>query len=470
MKRIAIVGAVLLGAMVFAQVGVQLYDEGVPRGQASRINCSGVGINCFMEGGVGTVRVAAPSVDGVLSVTDAGTIGCNNASAIDAGCVSTGAQEFAGAKTFKAAITSEKSITVTGANEDVQAPYVAATVWSEAPIFTTGNLGQTTILMGMKSSTDPGPDIDFWSYQDRDAGIITRWMNGYLGQRKIVATVDNLGTVRAGCNQDFPTSAYAPSFEDCSTASGHIALSSPGSYYLGLQGLLSNDHNGIDADGGHPLYDGGTWVQCCTDDGGTFYSYGGFHGNTTIRAGTGASGTGPQMLPDALYGGLLLELQNPQNTGGFTDKKWWVDSSGFYGTSHGLTFAQLLAEGSGVNILTNLGQFRFGHRESATSFAFDSHRPVFWTNLTMLESPATVDVLSVHGGEADPRGMENGKSTLSTGTKVINFASAFTGTPNCSCADTTAHNGCFIDSESSTSATFAGTGSDDFDWHCEGPE
>lgn len=392
-------------------------------------------------------------------------------------CCLTGDQTIAGTKTFSGDVVVGGNVTLSG-DKAVIAPYVLATTWSESPVFTPGNTGQTAVLLGMKTSYDPGPDIQFWSYNDRDAGDLVAVMNGYLNRQRKVAAVSPSGTVLGGCGQAFSSSGYEAAFQDCSAESGHIALSSPSGYYLGLQGLDSQNHAGIETDGGCPIPDGGIWVSAhggtgIGADGGvcdSYYNYAGFHGNVTLRAGTGASSPYDGGLNDALYGGLLFELQNPQHGGDFTDKFFWVDWGGFSGTSRGLTFSQLAAEGLSVNIITSLGQYRFGHRESGMQFAFDTHRPVFWTNLQMLEMPATYDVLSVHGGEAAPQAFESGKSTFITGGKGVSFGVNFNGTPNCSCSDTTAHNGCWVDDQNSTSATFAGTGSDTFDWQCTGPK
>lgn len=403
-------------------------------------------------------------------VTGANTAQCFAASAVDGGCLTAGDQEIGGAKTFKSPITSEKTITVSGSNEAVVAPYVAATVWCEAPVFTNGNNGQTTKMIGMKTEYDPGPDNQIWSYLDRDAGEILSINNGYLNRQRKVAAVTNTGQIAAGCNQASNVSGDDSSFIDCSTESGHVALSAPDGYHLNIRGMLGTDHAAIETDGGCPVPDGGTWVVGTGGtgigaDGGicaSYYRYAGLHGNVTSRSGTGAS--------SALYAGWQQEWLNPL-TGGFSDKTGWIDAWGGFGHGHQLSFAQLRAIGPSVLIITTLGQFKYGMQLSALNYAFDTNRLTLRTDVDLYSIPITNDVLSVHNGEASPRAMEDGASTFSTGSRAVSFGTNFASAPKCFCSDTTdVTKGCGPSGTNAGSTTFVGTGSDGFDWFCVGPK
>ncbi len=75
----------------------------------------------------------------------------------------------------------------------------------------------------------------------------------------------------------------------------------------------------------------------------------------------------------------------------------------------------------------------------------------------------------VHGAGTAVQAIESAASTFSTGTKAITFSTAFGLAPHCNCTTISATVPCSISvGASTTGITFAGTGSDAFEYICIG--
>lgn len=92
------------------------------------------------------------------------------------------------------------------------------------------------------------------------------------------------------------------------------------------------------------------------------------------------------------------------------------------------------------------------------------------TNGNFRRSATAFAVPTVHGtNDTTAKDIESGSSTFTTGTKAITFTTAFGVAPNCICTTISATVPCSISSTASTTAvTFAGTGSDAFQYICMG--
>lgn len=143
------------------------------------------------------------------------------------------------------------------------APYVAATVWLEAPTVTTGTDGQGITVMGMQFSNAPGPDLRVISYHQRDAGSIEEWQNRIDGtdETQVVGHIEPTGTFVGAIGA---SDESIPAFQVGSGISGAPGLRAAEGLYLTLMGQLPSgyvgDHGAITLRNSHPM-DAGTLLE-----------------------------------------------------------------------------------------------------------------------------------------------------------------------------------------------------------------
>lgn len=324
---------------------------------------------------------------------------------------------------------------------DIVAPYVYASTWSQGEAFTSGTVGRETKLLGMRTPLDPGSDVRVTTYFRRDAGSLFEVSN--QDQKRM--TVTPAGTVVGGIGQTSATTGNDPSFACGSGESGYPCLAAPSGMYLVIRSGLDTNHDAIEPNRERPIPDGGSWVQT-EPDGGTYYAYAGRHGGITFKT----------LTP--MHGGWLTNWENPRTQGGFSDKVAFVDHIGGYGHGHGYSLAQLRAFGPETLVMTSLGQFYYGTRESTLNYAFDKHRLTVRTNEDIYTVPVTGDDLAVHGS---PKAMEVGEGSGDGGCLTQTFTAPFTATPKCFCT------GCEVVSKTPTSIT-VNTSAAAFEWLCIG--
>ncbi len=338
MKRIvgagALFGAVVTTALIFG-------DFSPARGR---------------EGGSGGSVTAGTSIS-----VSGSTVSCIAASGVAGGCLTTGSQTIAGAKTFSSALNS---------TVQVYAPTITATVVAQSVLYTNDD-SLATYIEGQRSNTHVQADITLRSKHHRDAGSLVELINGSELNPKTVFQIDPEGQVIAAVGQN--DSSGAPAFTDGAGPSGHVALTCAANYLV-IKGKLDEIHTLYQQDGGRPYNDGGTDVQV-ESDGGTYYAYGGRHGNVTALSGP-------------LFSSWLFEWKNGR-TQTATDSVAWIDFQGFYGQSHQLTYAQIVAQGAERAVDVQAGQSYYGHAQSALAWAVDKQRWYFWnaTELQPIGSP-----------------------------------------------------------------------------------
>lgn len=165
--------------------------------------------------------------------------------------------------------------------------------------------------------------------------------------------------------QVYGGSQYAPSaFKVAAGAgSGFVALQAADSNYLLLQGLLGEDTNAINPDGGKPVLDGGAWVGQLSD-GGTFYYYAGLHGSVVINDG------------NAKQGGWTFQVANQPDGGNGLEESFFVDSFLGFGIFNAVERPNF--PGAGVNVPTTVGQYFYGTLDSTQRYASDTHQWYYW--------------------------------------------------------------------------------------------
>jgi len=155
------------------------------------------------------------------------------------------------------------------------APYVAASVWLEGPVFTPGTDGQGATVLGMRASNAPGADFTVTNFHQRDAGSIEEWKNHQdaTGDDKVVAHVEPAGTLVGAIGA---TDESIPAFRVGSGISGAAGLTAAEGLYLSLEGRLPSgyrgDHGAITLRNLHPM-DTGTLVEVSNN----------LHGTTTDK-------------------------------------------------------------------------------------------------------------------------------------------------------------------------------------------
>ncbi len=299
---------------------------------------------------------------------NSGTISCVPASGVVGGCLTVGAQEIGGAKTFNAA-------TVFMGNTDNRASAVF-----RGPLYFIDGAGTSTLtslavetgilLQSNKGATSPDSDFQFQTPVSRTAGKLMSVVNNdrtafYIGQGGSAFT-------GSGPNPDGGAEPVYGSFVDGSGNSGNVSLTcSTGFYPVIMSRLADRDSkaNGciFGYDAGNP--DGG--ASCAgQEDGGSLcevcYDYGGFHGGVTViesrarRAGWG-----------------FAYINQLSGTGAATDVRFWVDAySGAIGQSHGMSLAQFPPAEVGLSILGLYPSFGGGNsflgtRRSGMIYASD---------------------------------------------------------------------------------------------------
>ncbi len=213
---------------------------------------------------------------------------------------------------------------------------------------TTETQGQGLILTGRRSAGDTSAGVTIQNSIWNDGGVLFQVNNAYPCNTALLTVEANALGFGAVTSRDCTSSAdqWAGSFTDTSTLSGHVAMQSAPKYYLSVAGRLTDNHDGVLPDGGRPdagAYPAG-WVGV-EADGGSYFTYAGFHGNLTVK------------IPEAYYGASLFEWFNPIGGGIFTDHVAGVSWLGGYWQAHGKTKAQFPSP-EPDNILTNLGQYR----------------------------------------------------------------------------------------------------------------
>jgi hypothetical protein len=343
MKTRLLVLAVLVG------VGAHADPAGTPRSRSVLIEAS--------SGGTSVSGTAPISVSG-------GVVSCIPASAVAGGCLTSGAQEISGSKTFKNGGLSEDIWQCTAqfprtvgqlSTFASQINYYGVMV-GHAPVMPTFD-GESLTLMGRRTTLDPAPDLIVTPAEYRDAGGFLA-VYDYPGAGQQVFIIAANGDVKFAPSQRYILNntaepAWEGSLQDNSGLSGHIALKSSPNLYLAIGSYLQDNHSAIETDGGCPYYDGGTWVAQTGGtgigaDGGvcaTYYTYAGNHGDVSI-------------IPHGKHiGGWLLEVKNPE-TGTATDTKFVIDPKGGMYQPSPMSRANFPARS--VGILTSSGQFSYG--------------------------------------------------------------------------------------------------------------
>jgi hypothetical protein len=202
-----------------------------------------------------------------------------------------------------------------------------------------------------RGAGDPGADWEIHGNRNPAGTDGTAVALGVVENGLPVARITVDGTVFGGSQYS------ASSFEVSSgRGSGAVALRAASEQYLVLQGRLGDNVSAVMVDGGKPPYDGGSWVGQFSD-GGTYYYYGGLHGDIGL-------------VPSAnRQGGLIVQVQNTPLVGGASS--WFIDPWAGFGIISGLQradFPPLV-----TNIATSLGQYFFGTFESTWRYAVDTH-------------------------------------------------------------------------------------------------
>lgn len=365
----------LLVLLMLGQEGIRLRNQsGAPKA-VREINCVGVGVQCSATSTFGTLFVDAGAglrAAGPLYM-DGGSVVCGIASATAGGCLSIVGQEIAGYKTLKNGGQADDIFQCTAQfprnleNDTVyvsQINYYGVMVGNGpiAPTFDEGGL----VLRGRRTSTSVAPEVQITPSTFRDAGSFFQVLD-YPGAGGQVFGIAASGDVTFSSSPRYAAlhntePAWIGNLQDLSGLSGHIALKSSPKLYLAIGSLLQDNHDSIEADGGCPVYDGGTWVVLdggtgVGADGGvcaTYYSYAGNHGDVTIIP------HGPHV------GGWLLEVKNPV-TGTSTDTKFALDSNG--GMVHPSPMHRVNFPPRAVGFLTSIGQFSYGVAPSTMYYA-----------------------------------------------------------------------------------------------------
>jgi hypothetical protein len=339
-----------------------------------------------------------------------GTTGsCNSAGASDAGCVTPDSQTFAGDKTFTGIIRGTGNYFGYSAqfNESITGKGMGAQV-----------VGPLTFNPA-QSFADPGADFVIRnSFNGRDAGYAFQ-INDYWGCQ--VTGIQSSGDVIFGPSCEAggvsPTSLTKGSLRDGSGLSGHIALRASSGLYLTIAGDLPA-------------------------------AYGGVHGATTVSNGT------------QMDGGFMLQILNGPTVGLWDWQGGWSQISGIQRSQ----FQQCGRTGSGTALTGAFdGTIMFGADDSRwhQCTTSDAGWPVFVLQpevLGVAQSPSNGSYTSTWGS-----------STLVGGAKTVAFTVAFSAAPEvCFCTDTTGAFACGVTSKTASSAAFAGTGTNTFDWQCIG--
>lgn len=356
----------LLVVALLVAFGVHADPAGVPRSRSVLIEASGSSVT-------GTAPI---SVSG-------GVVSCIPASNVAGGCLTTGAQEIGGYKTFKAGgqaddiwqCTAQFPRTVGDFSTYASQINYYGVMVGHAPVMPTFD-GESLTLMGSRSLNDPAADVILTPARYRDAGGFFTVLD-YPGAGGQVFSIAANGDVKFGPAPRYLANhltepAWEGSLQDLSGLSGHIALKSSPNLYLAIGSYLQDNHAAINTDGGCPLYDGGTWVVQTGGtgvgaDGGvcaTYYSYAGNHGDVTIIP------HGPHV------GGWLLEVKNPV-TGTATDTKFVIDPNGGMVQPSAMHRSSFPTEA--VGFLTSIGQFSYGVAPSTMYYANDvNEQRWFW--------------------------------------------------------------------------------------------
>lgn len=401
--------------------------------------------------GPGRVQAARPlSAQGL-------TISCLPAGAGDGGCVTSGTQTLDGRKRFPGGIETNfadagalktdelrvaGSANVSG-NATISGDLAGAYVYSLTYLFS-NNLRARTGGSGLslhtnRAASDPGPDITFQNANARDPGTYAvKW---YLGEpsTQVIAGIGSRGEVIGGgsveASADFLSLQQDPTHPTLSCSPGPPGGFPESGCYLSLVSGIRNSgfHGGVVIGNGGPLLpDGGYYLGTSYRDGGlALQIFGGsprssaaLHSDTT----TAIDVRGNLWTADGMW-------QSAINTADLPICKSTLDFDAVF-------------KGPGMfGFNPNTQQMKLCTTTSATA---DAGYESVCTDRNSLCGPLV---------QADT-------NTFSSGTRSVTFTVAYSSTPRCTC--TASGNACKRTAVSTTGATFAGTGTEDFDWICVG--
>lgn len=384
----------------------------------------------------GTAPIAVDPADHVIS--------CAPASGVVGGCLTTGTQDIKGQKNFVDGLWSIGDLYMSGA--------------------VTGYPGNQLRLFGDRSYADTSAAVVVGNQIDRDGGGVI--FAARAGSSRPMTVITEEGDVELYCANAAATGKC--SFVDATGVSGHISATTTEANYFAIAGHLGDPlyvrGYGWDAglpDGGNP--DGGA----ANTDGGNlylwYYPYGGRHGDVTVLSKT----------PNQYSNAWVFQTKTEG-----TDDWFFVQRNGGFGQANqGHAFASFGE--TAPNILTDKGQYYpWGDHASVLRFGRGTgDNDQRWAWKKEYGGPADggwgiipdrAEVLRVVGQTSQT--VQFGTSTFSGGTKLITFASAFSGVPSCHCTTTSATIPCSRASVGTSTVTFNGTGTDAFDWQCMGPK
>lgn len=366
------------GALTCSQVSATALSGTVPQSSggtgSGALTCAG-GDRLTSNGTV--YSCSALPVTGVTSPLTliSGSVECPAASGVSGGCVTTATQTFEGQKIFNDLATFSEA-----AYSPIVTPSIPTSLVAVGSVAVNGGVlpeanGTGLFLMGRRSWGDNAANVEVRSANWRDGGVLLQVNSAYpcnASQFSITNEGVYYGEATTpACGGD--SNADLGALVHARGVSGSTSLMALSKQYLVAKGRLADNQDAIESDGGKPYYDGGTWVGLLPD-GGTFYQYGGRHGELTVTA------SGPK------YGGLLFEVKNAI-TGTAADKVFGVGPYGGIINMSSQTLAGL-QPCPGVNIITSLGQYFYGAQGGELTYASDTQawyvcRAAGWTKVSV---------------------------------------------------------------------------------------
>jgi len=302
------------------------------------------GGSVVVSGGGGTTYTGTAPID----VTGT-NISCTEATGSVSGCVNATDQTFGGNKVFNGLVQQLNAFPRNIGGESVNVSeinYYGVMVGTGPIVPTYDDEGIT--LTGRRSNTSTAVSVGVRNAYFRDAGSYFGVNSGLPCDTPLFGVNSNGDVVVTAAPNPDCTNAVdilnRGAFTDGTAASGHVMMKSYPKGYITVRGDLAANHDGVLADGGRPIADGGYWIRT-ESDGGTYFAYSGLHGGLSV------------VTPEAQWGGWLFELRNNGATG--EASRFYVDSWGGIGQNHQLALSNFPAC-PGFGVVTSLGQFSYG--------------------------------------------------------------------------------------------------------------